>query len=45
MDAAIALAHCPALPAVVTALRTAATKDREYLVRFHAERRLRALAP
>lgn len=45
MDAAIALAYCPASPAVVTALRRAATKDREYLVRYHAERSLRAHAP
>jgi HEAT repeat protein len=42
MDAALALADCPATAPGLVALRKAVKRDPEYLVRYHAERTLRA---
>jgi hypothetical protein len=43
MDAALALAYCPATALGLDALRKAVKRDPEHLVRYHAERTLRAL--
>lgn len=44
MDAALALADCPTGETALVALRQAAERDPEYLVRYHAERTLLLLS-